>query len=111
MIDCDGTDSGTIYIYYENESTNKKIPLMYIKVRKSCVNRNEKVADVFGTEMILENQNENRFYNFEVEPTLLEELIAKLRETDICEKQIKKYEDKLTSYIKLLELEKNGIKT
>lgn len=110
MIACDGTDSGTIYVYYEtNENTNERKPIMYIKSRMSCINLDEKYAEVFGRELILDKDEENRFYNFEVEPQYLEELIKKLREIGIPDRQIANYQNKLESYNRLLALQKNGI--
>lgn len=110
MIAYDGTDSGTIYVYYENdENTNERKPIMYIKSRMSCINLDEKYAEVFGRELVLDSNDENRFYNFEVEPQYLEELIKKLREIGIPNAQIEKYQNKLDSYNRLLDFQKNGI--
>jgi len=110
MIACDGTDSGTIYVYYENDkNTNERKPIMYIKSRMSCINLDEKYAEVFGRELILDQNEENKFYNFEVEPQYLEELIKKLKEIGIPNSQIEKYQNKLDSYNRLLNLQKNGI--
>lgn len=110
MIACDGTDSGTIYVYYEDsENTNERKPIMYIKSRMSCINLDEKYAEVYGRELVLDSSEENRFYNFEVEPKYLEELIKKLEEIGIPKSQIEKYQNKLDSYKRILNLQKNGI--